>query len=90
MKKHLNIKITGQVQGVFFRDTACKVANKLGIVGWVRNEPDGTVYIEVEGESDKVDEFVKWCEQGPKMAKIAKIDCFKGEMAGFKGFEYIY
>ena len=57
--KHLKISITGRVQGVFFRDSARMEANRLGVAGFARNEPDGSVYIEAEGEKDALDEFFK-------------------------------
>ena len=53
--KHFNIKITGKVQGVFFRDTARQVARSLGVAGYASNRPDGSIYIEAEGEDQVVD-----------------------------------
>jgi acylphosphatase len=50
MKKHFNIRISGRVQGVFFRASTKAKAEELGISGFVQNEPDGSVYIEAEGE----------------------------------------
>ena len=49
--KTLRIKVYGIVQGVGFRWTARRVANELGLVGWVRNEPDGSVSMELQGRS---------------------------------------
>ena len=72
--KHLNIKIHGQVQGVFFRATAKEKADTLGIKIFARNEPDGSVYIEAEGEKEKLDEFIKWCYQGPSFARVEKVE----------------
>ena len=74
MIKHLNIKIYGQVQGVFFRVNARKEAEKLGIKIDARNEPDGTVYIEAEGEEKDLDKLIKWCQKGPALAKVEKIE----------------
>lgn len=73
MKKHLNISIYGKVQGVFFRATAKKEAEKLGIKILAENKPDGSVYIEAEGEEEKLDEFIKWCRIGPSLAEVQKI-----------------
>ena len=87
MSKHLNIKIHGRVQGVFYRDTAKSVATKLGIKGWVRNEPDGTVYIEIEGQEGELKRFVQWCQQGPSTAAVNKVEVEQGEIEGFTGFE---
>lgn len=81
------IKIYGLVQGVLYRVWACREAQKLSISGWVRNETDGTVYIETEGEEDGLDEFVALCHKGPPLARISKIKTASGEVAGFSGFE---
>jgi len=74
MKKHFTVKIIGQVQGVLFRYAAKEKADELGIQGFVRNESDGSVYVEVEGEERVLNEFFKWCEQGPKFASVEKIE----------------
>jgi acylphosphatase len=64
------IHITGHVQGVGFRWNAAREARLRGITGFVRNMPDGSVYIEAEGYKEQLDEFVKWCRQGPGMSEI--------------------
>ena len=87
MAKHLNIKIYGQVQGVFFRVSAQEKAKDLGISGFTRNEKDGSVYIEVEGEKENLDKFVDWCKDGPEKASVEKIDLTKGPLKNFKNFE---
>lgn len=87
MKKHLNIKIYGLVQGIFFRATAKEQANKLTITGFARNEPDGSVYIEAEGEKKNLDEFLKWCNQGPPMAQVEKVLVTEDKLKNFKEFE---
>lgn len=74
MKKHLNIYIFGKVQGIFFRATASEEAEKLGIKILAENKPDGSVYIEAEGEEEKLDEFIKWCHTGPSLAKVEKVE----------------
>lgn len=87
MKKHLNIKIFGKVQGIFFRVTAKEKADQLGITGFARNEPDGSVYIEAEGEEEKLDEFIKWCRQGPSLAQVEKIKVVESTLNNFSRFE---
>ena len=72
--EHLNIKIYGRTQGVFFRDSSRRKAKKLGLKGFVRNEDDGTVYIEAEGEKDALKQFVDWCHKGSWLAKVEKVD----------------
>lgn len=74
MVKHLNIKIYGKVQGVFFRATAKEKAEKLGIKALAENKPDGSVFIEAEGEEEKLDKFIKWCRQGPSLAEVEKVE----------------
>lgn len=84
--KHLNIRIFGFVQGVFFRYSAKEKAEELKITGFSRNDPDGTVYIEVEGEEASLEEFLKWCHQGPPPAKIERVQSEKGALKNFTGF----
>lgn len=70
---HVDLVITGKVQGVFFRAEAKKHADKLGLGGFIRNDNDGTVHVEVEGEDSLVDEFIAWCHEGPPLAKVERI-----------------
>lgn len=71
---HVNIKITGRVQGVFFRDSAQKKAKELKVRGFVRNEPDGSVYIEAEGEPLAVKNMVEWVKNGPQNAEVEHVE----------------
>lgn len=85
--KHLNIKIYGRVQGVFFRANAKKKAKELGITGFARNEPDGTVYIEAEGEEENLEKFLEWCHRGPPFAHVEKANSeFSPKIKKFKAF----
>jgi len=84
----INLKIYGRVQGVFFRDSAKREARKLGLFGFARNEPDGTVYIVAEGEEEKLKEFIKWCERGTDYAKVEKVNIeYKDPTDEFSSFE---
>lgn len=87
MKKHFNIKIYGLVQGIFFRATAKEQAEKLTITGFTRNESDGSVYIEAEGEKENLDEFIKWCHHGPSLAQVEKVIVTEGQLKNFSEFE---
>ena len=87
MVKHLNIKIFGLVQMVLFRYSALEKAKELGVKGFVKNEDEGKVYIEVEGEEDALDKFVEWCNKGPRLAKVEKVEKTKGEMKNFLEFK---
>ena len=87
MLKHLNIKIFGRVQGVFFRHSAKQKAEELNIKGFAKNEPDGTVYIEAEGEEENLKQFLDWCYQGPILASVKKVEFeFSSEIKNFSEF----
>ena len=73
MIKSICLKVEGQVQGVFFRRSAKEEAAKLEIKGFVRNEPNGSVYIEAEGEEKSLQEFIHWCKKGPEAALVKKV-----------------
>ncbi len=66
--------VHGRVQGVFFRDSARKVAQGLGLAGWVRNCSDGSVEIHAEGDRKKLEELIDWCRHGPDLASVSNID----------------
>ncbi len=85
--KHLNIKIYGLVQGIFFRATAKEQADKLNITGFAKNMPDGSVCIEAEGEENNLDKFVKWCHLGPSMARVEKVTTTSDKLNNFSRFE---
>lgn len=87
MKKvHLNIKLTGKVQGVTFRETTKYVADQSGIKGFVRNEPDGSLYLEAEAAQWELDAFMEWCNDGPDRARVDTCEVTEGELKGFKDF----
>ena len=71
--KRLIIKVSGKVQGVFYRATANGIANQMGLTGLVRNEPDGSVYLEAQGEEKAVDAFVEFCKKGPPRARVDSV-----------------
>ncbi|HAV11046.1 MAG TPA: acylphosphatase [Candidatus Moranbacteria bacterium] len=86
--KHLEIKIFGKVQGVFFRSSARQKAGELGLSGFAENLADGSVEIEAEGEEERLKEFLKWCHSGPERAEVEKVAFhFSDELKGFGGFE---
>ena len=85
----IKIKVFGSVQGVFFRYTTRKVAQRLGLDGYVKNLPDGTVYIEAEGSEDKLYELLEFSKKGPKHAQVEKVEHeFTLPTKAFKGFGY--
>jgi len=71
----VQVLVYGRVQGVFFRDFVLRQANKLSIVGYVRNLHDGkTLEVQAEGEKTKLKEFIEHIKIGPPGAKVQKID----------------
>ena len=79
------------MQGDFFRYTTRKKARRLGLTGFVRNEPDGTVYIEAEGPEEDLEELLKFARRGPKQARVEKVDVDYSEPQGkYKGFDYYF
>lgn len=84
--KRLILKISGEVQGVFFRHTAKEKAEKLGLVGCATNEFDGSLMIEVDGQENAARKFAEWCKRGPPSAKVLKIDITEAEPVGYKSF----
>jgi acylphosphatase len=86
MVKHLNIRVHGKVQGVVFRWSAQKEAEKLGLTGFAKNEADGSVYIEAEGEEKVIEQFLKWCKNGPEMAVVSKLETEEAKVKNFSDF----
>jgi acylphosphatase len=84
---HLDLSITGKVQGVWYRKTAVEKARQLGLKGYAMNMPDGSVRIEVEGEADVLGQFVDWCSTGPPLARVERVDRKTGPLVGFTTFE---
>lgn len=87
MNKHVDIRVTGLVQGVWFRKSTKEKASSLGLSGFVRNEPDGSVYIEAEGGPEAIAELIKWCGDGPPLARVERVEPVDGTFQGFIGFE---
>ena len=85
--KHKNIQIFGRVQGVGFRYTARLAARNYGIKGFVRNMPDGSVYIEAEGQEKNINEFINWCRKGPASAYIEYVNIEDAELKNFEFFD---
>ena len=85
--KTLRVVISGKVQGVFFRATTKQVADTLGLCGYVRNETNGSVVIEVEGEDEMVNKLIDFCHHGPAGAVVEKVSITLGTESGYVGFE---
>jgi acylphosphatase len=77
MKKSAHVIISGRVQGVWFRANTKQKAEKLGLTGWVRNTNDGCVEAVFEGEERQLEEMIKWCNKGPSLANVKKVEVKK-------------
>jgi acylphosphatase len=66
----VRVLVSGRVQGVWYRETCRREAERLGVAGWVRNRPDGRVEIEAEGPRPAVDALVGWARRGPPRAVV--------------------
>ena len=79
--------MAGLVQGVFYRASTVQEARRLGLVGWVRNEPDGSVLLEAQGEREAVELLLAWAQKGPSGAHVTRVDAdWVEEMAGEASF----
>lgn len=85
--KHYNITVHGLVQGVYFRASTRDEAERLGINGFVRNLPDGNVYLEAEGKKEALQRLLLWLESGPPAARVDKLDIETDDVKGLKGFQ---
>lgn len=83
----VHLTIEGRVQGVFFRASAQEQAIRLGLKGWARNCPDGSVEVVAEGERKKIDNLVDWCHHGPPGAHVRNVrlqwEDFQNEFSDF-------
>jgi acylphosphatase len=86
-RERAHVYVSGQVQGVFFRDATREKAEQLGLNGWVKNLPDGRVEALFEGPSERVREMVRWCEEGPSHAEVEDVvtefEASQGNLTGF-------
>jgi len=88
MNSRAHLRISGSVQGVFFRASTRDMATGLNLTGWVRNSPDGNVEAVFEGDEENVKEAIEWCRKGPSFAKVSDVDIEWEEPTGeFSSFE---
>ncbi len=82
-----HVIISGRVQGVFFRAETQRAARQLGLNGWVRNRPEGTVEALFEGPREQVDSALNWCHQGSTMSQVTDVQVtwqtFSGDLKDF-------
>ncbi len=86
--KRIHIVVYGRVQGVFFRASTQREARRLGLTGWVKNRPDGSVEIVAEGDEDQVKDLLAWAQHGPTTARVDRLHpkwrSYTGEFAEFR------
>ena len=80
------VRANGRVQGVGYRFSVERQARSLGLSGWVRNEPDGTVTGLFEGPREQVESLVEWCRRGPRGAEVTGLEVSWEEPEGLRGF----
>jgi acylphosphatase len=90
MSRAVTVKVTGRVQGVAFRWYAVQEAQRLGVRGWVRNEPDESVAAHLEGDDGAVEAMVDWCRRGPSSAVVREVAVTEARPTGAASFEIRY
>ena len=78
--------IVGRVQGVWFRDSVRREAESLGVAGWARNCPDGTVEVWAEGRREGVEALLEYCHTGPPRAHVERVTVHEVAPAGLSDF----
>lgn len=87
--KAYQLKVSGKVQGVFFRHTAKQTAEKLGLAGLAKNESNGSVYIEIEGNETALKQFIDWAHIGSPAASVTSVENTEIDPPGRRGFEIV-
>ncbi|MDY7014107.1 MAG: acylphosphatase [Cyanobacteriota bacterium] len=85
-----HVFISGKVQGVGYRYSTVRQAQRFGLNGWVRNLPDGRVEAVFEGDRARVEQMVNWCYDGPPAARVDDLQTTYERATGFDGFETRY
>jgi acylphosphatase len=80
------VVVRGRVQGVFFRVETRDRARSLGLTGWVRNAPDGSVEAVFEGDRERIESMLAWCRRGPSLAQVDDVQAEWEEPVGEEGF----
>ncbi len=87
MLAHKKLKITGKVQGVFYRASAKTIADELNIKGWVKNDAEGNVISYVSGKIENILAFISWCRIGPPLAEVLEVEIEDIDEEKVEGFE---
>lgn len=89
MRINRSVRVFGKVQGVYFRQSTLAKAYELGINGWVKNEPDGSVSAELEGDEAQISTMLEWMKKGPERASVDKIQISEGKVRDYPDFQII-
>ena len=87
MTTAVELHVTGRVQGVSYRAATQQEAERLGVTGWVRNEPDGSVAVHAEGEAAAVEALVAWCRRGPVGSRVRDVAVRDAAAGGHRRFD---
>jgi len=90
MIEAIHIIVRGRVQGVWFRAGTKERADELGLFGWVKNQPEGTVEIHVEGEKLLLEKFILWCRKGTPASNVTSLSLNMTSLQNFASFEIRY
>jgi acylphosphatase len=88
--RRVRVRISGSVQGVFFRATCARRATDLRLAGWIRNASDGAVEAVFEGPSEAVAEILAWCREGPRGARVDDVSVIDETPSGEPGFRVVW
>lgn len=86
-RRRVRVRAHGSVQGVWFRDSARREAERSSTAGWVRNCPDGSVEAAIEGTPEAVEAMIRWFQSGPPRAEVTRVDVDDEPPEGDEGFE---
>jgi acylphosphatase len=87
---HYNITVKGKVQGVWFRKYTLNKALEMGVNGWVKNTPEGYVYIEAEANREILQEFLEVIKIGSPRSQVAEVEVIPSDVKNYIGFQIIY
>lgn len=84
--KRISILLSGKVQGVYFRASTEKIATRIGVCGFVKNLPNGKVFIEAQGTEEQLQELINWCRLGPERARVDELSTAEIPLQEDSGF----
>jgi len=90
MARAIEVRVSGDVQGVSFRAYAAQEAVRLDLVGWIRNEPDGSVLGHFEGSPGALEQMLTWCRGGSPSAQVGRLDVRDVPLSGASEFRVDY